>query len=668
MMKGLKIIIVCTLFMLHGLVFAKPTLDDFLKKKDIIDVVISPNGRYLAKLWNKADERIISITDLDAEGQPVIGYTYDKVVRAQSISWANNERLLVNIAVPYNTESVIRDSTKKKDFNIDDYYMFSRMVSMDVNAKNSVVLLEDQRSLRGNVNLSSIHNYLPKDDQHILMSAYKGEAISLFKVNVYTGRSEQVIRGSHYTFMFVSDEDGKPRYRFDYKPVAKTMELYEYQGEESWKKIDVIKLDDIQEKKDFDLGDLVGIHNEDLVYRKKSETTGYYELVKFKSKEKKIEPFVSLPDKDILYPLSDLRSDEIIGYVVDGDLTRHQYFSEENQKKYDQIAKAVGNYNFRFGSATDAFDKYIVKISGADDPLSFSLYDAKKGELKFMHNAYANISTKHLSYSANATYLARDGRKLRAYLLLPADYQEGKRYPMVVLPHGGPQARDHSEYDDFAQFLSTRGYIVVKPNFRGSTGYGKEFEEAGYKQWGLRMQDDLDDVVNFMVKKGYTDPQKVCVVGISYGGYAALMAAVKQPELYRCSVSINGVTHLRDMMAYDAKQIDDDDLIEKYLYRRIGHPEVDKVALDENSPALQADKIKIPLLVVASTKDETVPIAQAKTLISALKKYKKDYKYITLEDSGHDPFYYREDIEKVYREVDEFLAKYLGSPQVTAAQ
>jgi esterase/lipase len=667
-MKRLQLFIACISLLVSGLACAKPTLEDFLKEKDFINVVISPNGRYLAKLWNRGNERIVSITDLAAPDQPVVGYTADKVVRARSISWANNERLLVNIAVPYNTDAVIRDSEKKKDFDIDDYYMFSRMVSMDVNAKNSVVLLEDQRSLRGNINLSSINNYLPHDNQHILMSAYRGETISLFKVNVYTGKSEPVVRGTRFTFHFVSNEDGVPRYRFDYKPVAKTMELYEYRGEEVWEKIDALKLDDIQQQKDFDLDDLVGIYENDLVYRKKNESTGYYELVKFKAKEKKIETFISAPDKDILFPLADLRSNKVVGYVVDGDLTRHKYFDPEDQKKYDQIAQKVGEYNFTIGSSTEARDKYIIKTSGPDDPLSFNLYDVKADEMKFLHHSYANISTKHLSYPARAFYLTRDSKKLRAYMLLPADYEPGKRYPLIVMPHGGPHARDHADYDDFAQFLSTRGYIVIKPNFRGSIGYGKEFEEAGYKQWGLAMQDDLDDAVGFMVKKGYADPQKVCMVGISYGGYAALMAAVKRPDLYRCNVSINGVTHLRDMMAYDTKALDDDELVEKYIYRRIGNPDTDKAMLDENSPAVQAEKIKTPLLVIASTADETVPIAQAKTLVSALKKYKKDYKYITLENSGHNPFYYREDMEKVYREVDEFLAKYLASPPTPAVQ
>lgn len=662
-MKGIQQLFIALLVFCSAAVMARPTLEDFTRERDLRNVVISPDGRYLAQLRNKDGRRIVTITDLQAPGKPTVGALADKVIRANSISWAKKDRLLINLLVPYDVKQVERDMEKKKDFDIDDYFMFGRTLSVDVNAKNPVSLMNNDRSIRGNVNLSTIHHYLPKDTNYILMEADRDGIDTLYKVNVYTGVSELLIKGSRFTFKFANDYDGKTRFRFDYLRVAKKINIYELAEDNTWIPIDSIKLNDT-EHEDFDAGRLVGLYGDNLAYSKKNEKTGFFELLLYKSKEKTYETLVSLPDRDVLYPLHDLRSNQIVGYAVDGDYIRYKFFDSAAQASYDKLASKVGNSNFYWNSYAENGELGIVNLYSPDNPLSFHLYDVKKDELSFIDNAFDNIAYKNLSQSAAANYFARDGKKIHAYILLPTEYEKGKTYPLIVMPHGGPQSRDRADYDDFAQFLSTRGYIVIQPNFRGSTGMGKEFEEAGYKQWGQQMQDDLSDAVGFMVKKGYADSTKVCIVGVSYGGYAALMGAIKTPELYRCSVSINGVTHLRNMIASDAKDIDDDKLLDKYWYQRVGDPKIDKEMLDTNSPALHADKINIPLLVIASTADQIVDYGQATDLVSALNKNKKDFKFVKLKDSPHNPFYYKKDVEVVYREVGDFVAKYLGGSEI----
>lgn len=658
-MKVFRTIFLCALMAFSGGTYAKPTLEDFTKERDLRNVVISPDGKYLAQLYNKDGRRIVAIVDMQSAEKKVVGTLSDKFIRANSISWGKKDRLLVGLLVPYDIKLVERDMEKKKDFDIDDYFMFSRMLSIDVNAKNPVVLMNNERSTRGNVNLSTIQHYLPKDPDHVLMKADRDGVDTLYKVNVYTGASEMLTKGSRFTFMFANDYEGKTRFRFDYLHIAKKINIYELAEDNSWNLIDTIKLNDT-EHEDFDAGRLVGLYGDNLAYSKKNEKTGFFELLLYKSKEKTYETLVSLPDRDVLYPLHDLRSNQIVGYAVDGDYIRYKFFDPIKQTAYDKLAAKVGNSNFYYNSYTENGELGVVNLFSPENPLSFHFYDVKKDELSFIDNAFYNIATKNLSQSAIANYLSRDGKKIHAYILLPADYEKGKTYPLIIMPHGGPQARDRADYDDFAQFLSTRGYIVIQPNFRGSTGMGKEFEEAGYKQWGQLMQDDLTDAVGFMVKKGYADPAKVCIVGISYGGYAALMGSIKTPELYRCSVSINGVTHLRNMIASDAKDVDDK-VLEKYWYQRVGDPKLDKEMLDANSPALHADKINTPLLIIASTDDQIVSYSQATDLVSALNKHKKEFKFVKLKDSPHNPFYYKKDVELVYREVEEFLTKYLGN-------
>lgn len=657
----MKLAIFLTLTFLSLNTLGRPSIQDFTRERDLRTTVLSPNGRYIASIVNKDQTRILVITDLQAPNNPIIGRLNQKITRPKSVSWANDERLLVTIDVPYDTASVERDAQKKKDFNIDDYFMFSRIVSFDLHAQNPVTLLNDDKNLRWNVNLSSIHHFLPNDPNNILMNVIKDDVICLSKVNVYNGTSETVAKGTRFTVAFISDYDGNTRYRYDYKPIAKEVLIYETQPEGKWNLIDRFKIDEKIEDSEHRQGDLMGIMGENLVYRKRNEQTGFLELVSFNSKTKETAMVASLPNQDILYPISDLRSNKIIGYAADGDYIREKFFDANLQQQYDKLSKKIGDYNFAIDSYSKVTDTAIVRISGVDNPLSFALYDFKKDELKSLGDAYHNIATRNLSYSAVANYAARDGKMIHAYILLPNEYDKNKKYPLIVLPHGGPQARDRAEYSDLDQFLSTRGYIVIKPNFRGSTGLGKAFEEAGYKQWGGTMQDDLEDAVNFMVKKGYADPKNVCILGASYGGYAALMGAVKTPDLYKCSVSINGVTHLRDLIASDKKEVDDDALMEKYWHQRIGHPIKDAAMLDANSPALHADKIKAPILLVASTKDTRVPFAQSKTMASALEKNKRDFNFVKVKDADHNPFEYKKDMEMVFSELEQFLAKHLQS-------
>lgn len=639
---------------------ATPTVEDFIREPDYRMAKISPSGRYLAEIWNRQTDntRLVMVRDLQSPNRPIIGQFADKVVRAKSLSWATDDRILVTVDVPYKTRLVTKKAEKDQDFNIYDHAMFSRTIAINRDGSNPVVLLEDERHVRTNVNLSSISHFLPNDPKHVLMTAYRKGSLTLFKVNIYSGESERVMRGERRTYAFLADTEGKLLYRLDYKWRAKVIEIFEIVGDD-WLLINKIKLE--QDSNELiDKGELIGIYKDRLVYRKTSEVSGYDELWTYDKKSKKYEILVSLPDRDVLYPISDLRTDDIVGYAVDGDLIRYRFFDESAQLDYDKLAAKIGDYNFHYNSFSEDGSKVVVYQFGQDNPGSFSLYDRKAEKLEFLQHRHFSIAINNLSLPAQAWFTTRDGLKVKSYILLPKSYQKGKKYPMVVVPHSGPQARARADYDGFAQFLSTRGYIVLQPNFRGSTGYGKEFQEAGYKEWGGEMQEDLVDATNVMVKKGYVEAGKVCIVGISYGGYAALMGAIKNADIFRCAIGISSVTDLLDMIDYDMNKIEDRDLIDKYIYQRVGHPKIDYKKLVENSPARQAQEFKIPILIIAGDKDDIVPFKQAIKLKKALKKAKKEFEFLLVEDAGHNLFYYRDDAQVVFSKIEVFLAKHLG--------
>ena len=228
--------------------------------------------------------------------------------------------------------------------------------------------------------------------------------------------------------------------------------------------------------------------------------------------------------------------------------------------------------------------------------------------------------------------------------------------PFVVMPHGGPSARDTLGFDYIAQMLASRGYGVLQPNFRGSKGYGGAFEQAGFQQWGLAMQDDVTDGVKWLIDRKLADPGRICIVGWSYGGYAALMGAVKTPDLYRCAVSIAGVSDLRRRL----------DLASESRFADLNVPRVDTdpAVIDANSPVLHADRIKIPILLVHGRKDFTVSVADSEAMEQALKAAGKPVQTLYFADDDHYLFRERDRIAFLQTLAD-FLGENLGQGVVS---
>jgi dipeptidyl aminopeptidase/acylaminoacyl peptidase len=258
------------------------------------------------------------------------------------------------------------------------------------------------------------------------------------------------------------------------------------------------------------------------------------------------------------------------------------------------------------------------------------------------------------------SYPARDGLVIHGYLTLPAG-AAGKRVPLIINPHGGPFGlRDEWGFDPEVQFLASRGYAVLQPNYRGSGGYGQKFEEAGYREWGGKMQDDLSDGVKWAIAQGIADPDRVCIYGASYGGYAALAGVTFTPELYRCAINYVGVSDLR-VIASVARYFERGSLL--FNKTRIG----EGAMLDEHSPVNYVQNIRVPTLHAYGLNDVRVIDEHWQRLESALKKYQKPYEFITESKEGHG-FGHVDSRVRFYSQMEKFLAKYLAGPDQTGAQ
>ncbi len=253
------------------------------------------------------------------------------------------------------------------------------------------------------------------------------------------------------------------------------------------------------------------------------------------------------------------------------------------------------------------------------------------------------------------TYRSRDGLTIHGYLTLPKGLK-AKRLPVVINPHGGPWARNAWGYNPEVQFLANRGYAVLQVNFRTSTGYGRRFWEAGFKQWGLAIQNDISDGVQWLIRKGIADPKRVGIYGGSYGGYATLAGLAFTPDLYACGVDYVGISNifswLQSIPPYWKPYLE-------MMYEMVGHPEKDKELLVRTSPVFHADKIKAPLFVAQGANDVRVPKAESDQIVEALRRRAIDVLYMVKENEGHG-FMNEENRFEFYRAMEKFLAKHLG--------
>lgn len=251
------------------------------------------------------------------------------------------------------------------------------------------------------------------------------------------------------------------------------------------------------------------------------------------------------------------------------------------------------------------------------------------------------------------TYQARDGLTIHGYLTLPKG--GGKNLPLIVNPHGGPWARDAWGYNPEVQFLANRGYAVLQMNFRGSTGYGRAFWEAGFKQWGRKMQEDVTDGVSCAIAQGIADPKRICIYGVSYGGYCALAGLAFTPDLYACGVDYVGVSNLFTFLTtippYWKPMLD-------MFYEMVGNPRTDKELLAETSPVMHADKIRAPLLIAQGAQDPRVNINESDQMVAALKKHGIAVEYLVKEHEGHG-FANEENRFEFYEAMESFLEKHL---------
>ncbi|KKP29472.1 MAG: Peptidase S9 prolyl oligopeptidase active site domain protein [candidate division TM6 bacterium GW2011_GWF2_30_66] len=382
-----------------------------------------------------------------------------------------------------------------------------------------------------------------------------------------------------------------------------------------------------------------------------SDTT---RLVKINFKTGKTEVVFS----DLNYDFDDIIKNQDTNELLAG------YYQKEKKewiffnKKFEsdmKLAMKLDTGDISLQSRDSQDKKWIIVFIKDNGPISYWLFDreTKKGEFLFYNmpelNKYKLANTEPISF------ISRDNIKINGYLTCPIN-KKCKNLPMVLFVHGGPWTRDNWGYNPVSQLFANRGYAVLQVNFRGSTGYGKNFLNYGNKQWGKNMQNDLTDAVNWAVSTGLANPKKVAIYGGSYGGYAALAGAALTPDIFCCAIDIVGpsnlITLLQSIPPYWSTG--------KYMFqKRVGDLETEKEFLQSISPLFHADKIKIPVMVVQGANDPRVKQAESEQIVEAMKKNGVNYEYLLFTDEGHGLL---KEVNKLkfYQAAEKFLTKYLG--------
>jgi dipeptidyl aminopeptidase/acylaminoacyl peptidase len=335
--------------------------------------------------------------------------------------------------------------------------------------------------------------------------------------------------------------------------------------------------------------------------------------------------------------------------------TERKFLDAETEKIYASLAKQLPGYEFGLQSMTDDEDRMIVAAFNDRTPGTRYLYDVRSDKLTKLGDIAPWLPQDKMAAMKPIEYKSRDGLTIHGYLTLP-NGGEAKNLPVIVNPHGGPWHRDAWGWNPEVQMLANRGYAVLQMNFRGSTGYGRQFWEASFKQWGRKMQDDITDGVQYLIKQGIADPKRVCIYGGSYGGYATLAGVTYTPDLYACAVDYVGVSNLFTFMntipPYWKPYLD-------MMHEMVGDPEKDKALLTATSPALNADRIKAPLFIAQGARDPRVNIDESNQMVKALRARGIDVPYLVKDNEGHG-FHNEENQFEFYEDMAKFLAKYLG--------
>ena len=599
-------------------------LEDFFKNADKSGWQISPDGEsisYLSPHMGHTNVFVRKITD--SVGTPV---THDSVRNIYNYQWKGNRILYL--------QDVGGD---------ENYQLFS--VSMD--GKDQKALTPFPKVRTGILNDL---RYVPGKEKEILITMNKRDArfFDPYSINIETGETKVVYQNDKNFDSWFTDHAGVIRIASKTDGVNTTF----YHRATETAPFDSLLTTNYKESFaiQFFTFDNKNLYVATNIGRDKTAVVEYDLAAR-----KEIKEIYTNPDYDV----------DGLGYSPKRKVLEAVYFTswkseehfldKEAEADYNKMKEKFKGYEIGIYGNNNEEDKFIVWTGNDKMPSKFYFYDKKNGDTKFLAEGRPWIKEGDMASMKAVKYKSRDGLTIHGYLTLPKGV-EAKNLPVVINPHGGPWARDVWGFNNEVQFLANRGYAVLQMNFRGSTGYGKEFWLKGNKQWGKTMQDDISDGVAYLIKEGIADPKRVAIYGASYGGYATLAGITFTPDLYCCAVDYVGVSNMFTFMKTIPPYWEP---YKAMFYEMVGDPVKDSALLAAASPVFFVDKIKVPLFIAQGANDTRVNKAESDQVVEALKKRGIEVEYMVKDDEGHGFANEKNSID-FYTAMEKFFAKHLA--------
>ena len=600
---------------------APPPATAFGRVPAVVDTAISPDGRRVALLGGTSEQRYVSIATIDDPNMPALALGDAEAV---GLSWAGNDHVLARMAywrsegprLAYRFERNVSINTQGQavsrllESDAFSQYLVTQPVLGVVAGPPASVYVLGLTPIEANSGM----------DTRIKRKGTEGWAYALMKVDPATGKGVRVEKGDSDTIRWELNPAGEAKVRLDIDELTHKFEVYARSGARAWTQI--WQGGDYESRRQY----LGYSAPEDAIYLAMGDRIVRKSLVG--GAEQPVGQPLNGVSPKMLWDPHRVAPVAIIGGA---EKPVYEWLDAVLGATHAALSKAFKGKDVSLTDWSADRTRFLVRVSSPASPGVRYLFDKTRKELSPLGEEYPELKDAALGQTSWITYKARDGLEIPAYLTLPPGLAAGAKPPLIVLPHGGPTARDHFDFDYIAQFLATRGYAVLQPQFRGSWGFGAAFENAGAGEWGGKMQTDLLDGIAAVADKA--DAGKVCVVGASFGGYAALAGATMHPEAYKCAASIAGVADLGLLLEQLWRTSGDDSAGIGELRAMLGA--ADKGKLNATSPALLVSKATAPLLLIHGDQDTIVAPQQSQVMANALKAAGKPVEYVVLAGENH---------------------------------
>lgn len=621
-------------------------IGDFIREDKFRELAVSPKGTYLAVTVPDEDKTALVVIKPGVSTPLMRMEPREKRSHVLDVTWVSDERLIYFIGVRDQLDQGIAYITEGWAINADG--------TKAVQLSGRFGMSPRETSARTDARKREVFFFytvdtLPDDDDNIIVAVSRPGTpyTTVERMNVNSGSRLKLSQAPVKNADFWTDNAGQIRFAsgFDTDRIRKL--YYRASGDTDW-----VLLND--EAKSGKVMSPIGFSADNATaYLRSEERTGPDAIVAYDTATGNFKTLIRDDFTDPSQIINPIGKRYPIGVIFSGGKLRYEYFDPDSPdaKAHRALQRAFPGQIVIPETEVTAKNEVLIYAHGDREPGGFYAMNMSTRSVSPVMFAADWLQPERLSPMREVLFEARDGRKIPGWLTLPAG-GESKNLPLVVFPHGGPfEVMDAWGYDTVVQILASHGYAVLQVNFRGSAGYGRDHLTAGYKRWGLEMQDDLTDATRWAIAQGVADKDRICIYGASYGGYAALMGAIKEPGLYKCAVGQVGVYDLAKVKADDAK---DNDYLRTFFAETFNDGDLESL-----SPNKLASKVKIPIFLSAGREDEIAPVEHTEMMEAALKQAGAPVESLYFSDEGHG-IYKRANKAKFYMQLLTFLNRHLG--------